>query len=191
MWYLKLQYLIPLAFCLSSLQHRPHGSQPGGLSKGNFLCYLVPKVPSDWGENAGSPHNLNQQVAKSSSDCFLLWVSKGHYLLQGLSPPRLRTCNTNMLKPWRSDDWTSRSAQSWAECFCKISVSWFFSSHSSMKKLPLNFWGTVMSVPSTSLKKKITERDLAMGIVLKLISCSPALQQLRVTGVGTQKHSYF
>lgn len=78
MWYLKLQYLIPLAFCLSSLQHRPQGSQPGGLSKGNFLCYLVPKVPSDWGENAGSSHNLNKQVAKSSSDCFLLWVSEGH-----------------------------------------------------------------------------------------------------------------
>lgn len=42
-----------------------------------------------------------------------------------------------------------------------------------------------------SEKKKITKRGLAMCILLKRIPCSPALQQLRVTGVGTQKHSYF
>lgn len=76
---------VPHSLSILSVRGKAHYSTDhkvlkytGGLSKGNFPCYLVPKVSSDWGENAGSLHNLNKQVAKSSSDCFLLWDRKGH-----------------------------------------------------------------------------------------------------------------
>lgn len=46
MWYLKLQYLIPLAFCLSlekltATLTTKFPSVQEGLYQGNFLCYIV------------------------------------------------------------------------------------------------------------------------------------------------------
>lgn len=133
----------------------------GGPFSGQLsMLHCILKFHLIGGKNAGSPHTLNNQVAKSSADCFMFWGSK-EYSFRGslLHYWGLATRTCSSLSPWWYDDWTSRSSpQSLLEYFCKISLSWFFSSYSSMKKLPLNFWGAVISVPRTSLKKNYRKR---------------------------------
>ena len=148
------------------------------MSSGSFY----PDKTEQWKiESLWEPDNTNLDFKQASGKVlfrlFLVVGQQGTLTPSGArsSMPQVLQHKQAVLYPLDGGDWTSRSSpQSLVEYFCKISLSWFFSSHSSMKKLPLNFWGTVISVPSTSQKKnknkKNTKRDLAMCIVLRLRS---------------------